>query len=123
MPPKQYANKITKQNSLELDNVGYGEGKKTIKASNEWWAAKGKKDVIATGYVALAPYQDLSSGEDGNNDGDASGSAAALEGEVGANYEEDNQGANNVVNPLSNDQRKRKRGGKVDRRSGISEKP
>ncbi|KAF7831727.1 protein ANTAGONIST OF LIKE HETEROCHROMATIN PROTEIN 1-like [Senna tora] len=113
MPPKQYGNRITKQNSLEVDNVCDGEGEGTEKAK---WDDRNTEEFLK------ACVEEIFAGEDGNTDGDASGSGAALEGEVGANYEEANEGANNVVNPLINDQRKRKRGGKVDRRSGISEK-
>ncbi|KAF7836307.1 putative nuclease HARBI1 [Senna tora] len=100
--------------------LGWDPNKKTIKASDDWWAAKAKenskylkfkhegpkhldlleacyKDVIATGYSTLAPYEDPSSDEGGNNnDGNASGGGTAFGGEGGGNYEEIDEGVENI---------------------------
>ncbi|KAF7820637.1 L10-interacting MYB domain-containing protein-like [Senna tora] len=77
--------------------LGWDPNKKSIKASNDWWATKGKenseylkfkhqgpkhldllercyKDVIAIGYCTLEPHEDPSLDEGGNNnDGNANG--------------------------------------------------
>ncbi|KAF7826998.1 L10-interacting MYB domain-containing protein-like [Senna tora] len=81
------------------------------------------KDVIAIGYCTLAPYEDLSSDEGGNNnDGNASGVGIGLGGEDGGNSEETDEGVENIVSSSNKDQRKKKRGGKVDKRIGAAKK-
>ncbi|KAF7824084.1 L10-interacting MYB domain-containing protein-like [Senna tora] len=43
MPPKQYSNRITKQNSLEVDNVDDGEGEGIEKAK---WDDRNTKEFL-----------------------------------------------------------------------------
>ncbi|KAF7820636.1 protein ANTAGONIST OF LIKE HETEROCHROMATIN PROTEIN 1-like [Senna tora] len=56
------------------------------------------KDVIATGYRTLEPYEDPSSNEGGNNnDGNANGGDIGLRGEGGGNSEEIDEGVENII--------------------------
>ncbi|KAF7808542.1 xyloglucan glycosyltransferase 4 [Senna tora] len=56
------------------------------------------KDVIASGYSTLAPYEDPSLDEGGNNNDDnASGGGIAFGGKGGGNYKEIDEGVENIV--------------------------
>ncbi|KAF7827418.1 L10-interacting MYB domain-containing protein [Senna tora] len=74
----------------------------TIKASDDWWAGKGEENLEYLKFKHEGPKH--------------------LDCEGGGNYEKIDEGVENIINSLNKDKRKKKRGEKVDKRSGVAEK-